>query len=602
MFLLELLGTLSLRDNARPVPVSAQQKRPLGLLGILALAGKRGISRDRIESYLWPESSSLLSRHSLDQTVYAIRNVLGSDFILATGRELRLNPDSIEVDVWTFEEAIRTSEWSTAISRYQGPLLDGAHISDSSELESWIDTERARLRVEYQTALELLATQTAAAGKHAESVTWLRKLVSSDPVSAGATKKLMRALAIAGDRAGAVKQARLYQQLVRQELEMEPDSEIESLAATISRDTGSEVGDATTGQTPAVVRTSATPNLQVATRAPTRIKRSRIAAVLSATFLIVLLVGAVTVRTRQRLDHRARSGPSADPAKSRLVVASARDSYVRGLNAWSDGSREGLDSAVEYFSRATVLDPAYAEAYAGLADAYVMLGYFGYRPSDTMFPKAKQAALRSMQIDSTLASPHPALAYELAWERDFAGANSEFRKAVALDPTYTTAKGIAVDPMYVTEHQWYAILLMILGDKPQVAEDLRPVNENVFSVSVPTVEITFTKWITVYPALTGFTSYGPGTIAGAVLNRIDDGVFTHLSARYEVTDPGGSRSFKAVIQGKANNNSGHYELNGIVTWGWMVGARVRASFARITPCEFGQLNVCYRGVIQIQRR
>jgi len=283
-------------------------------------------------------------------------------------------------------------------------------------------------------------------------------------------------------------------------------------------------------------------------------------------------------------------------------VASARDSYVRGLNAWSDGSREGLDSAVEYFSRATQLDPEYAEAYAGLADAYVMLGYFGYHPSDAMFPKAKQAALRSMRIDSTLASPHPALAYELAWERDSAGANSEFRKAVPLDPTYVTAKAIAVDPMYVTEHQWYAILLMILGDKPQVAEDLQAANRNAFSVSVPIVEITFTKWITAYPALAGFSSYGPGTIAGAVLNRIDDGVFTHLSARYEVTDPGGSRSFKAVIQGKANNNSGHYELNGIVTWGWMVGARVRASFVRITPCEFGKLNVCYRGIIQIQRR
>ena len=202
------------------------------------------------------------------------------------------------------------------------------------------------------------------------------------------------------------------------------------------------------------------------------------------------------------------------PGKSRLVVASARDSYVRGLNAWSDGSKEGLDSAVEYFSRATELDPAYAEAYAGLADAYVMLGYFGYHPSDVMFPKAKQAALRSMRIDSTLASPHPALAYELAWERDFAGANSEFRKAVALDPTYATAKAIAVDPMYVTEHQWYAILLMILGDKPQVAEDLRAANRNAFSVNVPIVEITFTKWITAYPALAGYTSYGPGTIAG----------------------------------------------------------------------------------------
>src|SRR5438045_737346 len=81
MLLLELLGTLSLRDDARPVPIYAHQKRPLGLLGILALAGKRGLSRDRIEAYLWSESSSALARHSLDQTVYAIRNALGSGCI-----------------------------------------------------------------------------------------------------------------------------------------------------------------------------------------------------------------------------------------------------------------------------------------------------------------------------------------------------------------------------------------------------------------------------------------------------------------------------------------------------------------------------------------
>src|SRR5205814_9825598 len=67
------------------------------------------------------------------------------------------------------------------------------------------------------------------------SVTWWGKLANSDPLSPGATKQLMLALAAAGDRAGAVKHARLYQELVRQELEMEPDAEIADLAAALSR-------------------------------------------------------------------------------------------------------------------------------------------------------------------------------------------------------------------------------------------------------------------------------------------------------------------------------------------------------------------------------
>ena len=234
MLVLELLGTLSLRNETPPVPVSAQQKKSLGLLAILALAGRQGFPRDRIEAYLWPESSAPLAQHSLDQAVYAIRHALGSDFILSSGRELRLNPDLVKVDAWEFEEAIRARQWAAAVERYKGALLDGFHFTDSSEAESWIDAERARLLREYQKAVEFLANVAAEAGDHARSVTWRRRLANSDPLSASATKKLMLALSAAGDRAGAVKQARLYQQLVRQDLEIEPDAEIERLAATLS--------------------------------------------------------------------------------------------------------------------------------------------------------------------------------------------------------------------------------------------------------------------------------------------------------------------------------------------------------------------------------
>src|SRR4029077_10887033 len=235
MLTLELLGTLSLRDDTRPVPVAAQQKRPLGLLAILGLAGSKGLSRDRIEAYLWPESSGSRAQHALDQTVYAIRHTLGSDVILNTGRELRLNPDLVRVDVWEFEDAIRAGQWTVAVGHYKGPLLDGFHFADSYELESWIDTNRSRLRLEYQNAVESLANLAADAGDHSQSVTWWRRLANSDPLPAGATKQLMLALAAAGDRAGAVQCARVYQELVRQELEMEPDSQIEALAAALSR-------------------------------------------------------------------------------------------------------------------------------------------------------------------------------------------------------------------------------------------------------------------------------------------------------------------------------------------------------------------------------
>jgi len=333
MLILELLGTLSLRDETRPVPVAAQQKRPLGLLAILGLGGKLGLSRDRIEAYLWPESSGARAQHALDQTVYAIRHALGSDVILATARELRLNPELVRVDVWEFEQAIRASQWTPAVGHYKGPLLDGFHFADSHELDSWIESNRTRLRLEYQKALEFLANLAAEAGDHSQSVVWLRRLANADPLSAGATKKLMLALAAAGDRAGAVQYARVYQELVRQELEMEPDAEIEDLAAAVSRPAITATADVAA----APVNPSVTPS--VATSAPQGKEHSRRdRTVLYAVIALAILISGGAIW------GWLRPAPAKQVVRSMLAIDSTE--AMAPSTAWSgrlaispDGSR-----------------------------------------------------------------------------------------------------------------------------------------------------------------------------------------------------------------------------------------------------------------------
>src|SRR2546425_752107 len=339
MLTLELLGTLSLRDETRPVPVAAQQKRPLGLLAILGLAGRQGLSRDRIEAYLWPESSGARAQHALDQTVYAIRHALGSDVILATARELRLNPELVRVDVWEFEQAIRDGQWTAAVGHYKGPLLDGFHFADSHELESWIETNRSRLRLEYQKAIEFLANSSAEAGDHSQSVTWWRKLANSDPLSAGATKQLMLALAAAGDRAGAVKHARLYQELLRKELEMEQDAEIADPAAALSRPAITATVDlAVSPHTPSV-----TPS--VATSTPQGKEHSRRdRTVLYAVIVLAILIsaGAIwgwirpapakqVVRSTLAMDSTEAMAPGA-PWSGRVAISpdGSRLAYIGG--------------------------------------------------------------------------------------------------------------------------------------------------------------------------------------------------------------------------------------------------------------------------------
>ena len=121
------------------------------------------------------------------------------------------------------------------------------------------------------------------------------------------------------------------------------------------------------------------------------------------------------------------------------------------------------------------------------------------------------------------------------------------------------------------------------------------------------VEIAFEKWFTTYPTMTGNTSYGAGTYAGTILKRtvFDNGVIVQLEARYIVTDPSGEgHSFTAVIAGMENLVTRSAVLNGVVTEGWMVGARVHVTFAIVAPCALAigpsARNVCFQGTIRLQ--
>jgi|SRR5688572_26624538 len=116
------------------------------------------------------------------------------------------------------------------------------------------------------------------------------------------------------------------------------------------------------------------------------------------------------------------------------------------------------------------------------------------------------------------------------------------------------------------------------------------------------IDVTFTKWITTFPSMTGFTGGDvAGTYAGEVLRiaSFDNDKIVELEARYEVTDPSGLRSFTALIAGKQNNQTGKAVLNGVITEGWRVGAQVQVTFQVITPCEFGTSNVCFTGTIRV---
>jgi TolB-like protein/Tfp pilus assembly protein PilF len=126
-------------------------------------------------------------------------------------------------------------------------------------------------------------------------------------------------------------------------------------------------------------------------------------------------------------------------ANSRTVNPEAHELYLRGRFFWNRRTREDLFKAVDYFHEATDLDPSYAQAYAGLADAYNELVGFGNLSPTVGLPKAKAAALRAIELDESLAEAHAALAYGSAADWDWLEAQKEFQRALELNPGYAVA-------------------------------------------------------------------------------------------------------------------------------------------------------------------
>jgi TolB-like protein/Flp pilus assembly protein TadD len=138
-------------------------------------------------------------------------------------------------------------------------------------------------------------------------------------------------------------------------------------------------------------------------------------------------------------------------AKRHTEDAEAYRLYLKGLFYWNKRSSDGIAKSIEFFERAIVRDPRYALPYAGLANAYILLAFYGALPTNEILPKARAAATRALELDERLAEAHTAVAdLQYLFEWDWESAERGFRRAIELNPNYPTA------------HQWYANYLTVL--------------------------------------------------------------------------------------------------------------------------------------------
>jgi len=154
-------------------------------------------------------------------------------------------------------------------------------------------------------------------------------------------------------------------------------------------------------------------------------------------------------------------------ASARPVNPAAHEAYLRGRYHWNKVTDEGIRRSIREFEQAIEIDPQYAVAYAGVADAYIFLSAWSRAiPPKEVLPKAKAAAVKALEIDETLPEAHTALALaRLLFELDWSAAESGLKRAIELNPSYPVA------------HQWYALLLSSLGRHDEAIAEAKRAHE-----------------------------------------------------------------------------------------------------------------------------
>ena len=183
--------------------------------------------------------------------------------------------------------------------------------------------------------------------------------------------------------------------------------------------------------------------------------------------ILVLVAAATTfavasfVAYRQFFSFHPIFASNLPSARKHSVSPEAEELYLQGLYHWEKRTPESLHQALDDFTQSIVRDPNYAPAYVGLANCYNLLREYTLMPAKEAYPRAIAAAKRAIALDDGLAEAHSALAFaDFYWNWDAQGAETEFKRAIALDPNSVVA------------HHWYATFLMVLGRSQEAVAEI----------------------------------------------------------------------------------------------------------------------------------
>lgn len=186
--------------------------------------------------------------------------------------------------------------------------------------------------------------------------------------------------------------------------------------------------------------------------------------------LAIKIAGKIQVQLNSESPTEAR-GPTDTSSKAYFY-------YLQGRYSFNMRNGESLFDSVNSFDQSIRQDRSFAPAYAGLADAYNMLMYYGYSPETETLPKARASAIKATELDDALAEGHASLGYiYFLWDWNWQDAEREFQRAISLNDNYAPA------------HHWYALYLTAMGRRAdslsqiEQAHELDPLSSIVTSAS-----------------------------------------------------------------------------------------------------------------------
>ena len=458
IFRLRLLGSPALiRADGSLMGGKAAQRHRLALLTLLARAPNSRLSREKLVGYLWPEADPDRGRNLLNVSTYVLRASLGEAALISEGEDLRLNTDLVRSDAGEFEAALEGNDLEHATTLYSGPFLDGFFVSGAQEFEQWVSRERQHLGDLYAALLEKLATTAEASGDLDSCGHWWGVRAAHDPFDSRVALRLMAALALSGNKAGALSRASLHERLLRDEFGVSVPREISAFVERL-RQSSEEPPLPRAIPVSAAERNVSEPlpkkteNAGATSPPGEGVTRKRVWPRWTA-FAALLVFAMIGIAVWKGSAKGANSGGNAE----------ARELYLRGRYHWSLRTKDGHKRAIGYYQQAISRDSAFAAPWAGLAETYLSGYQMGLLDlsEDEAFSRIKWAAERALALDEKSAEAHVALGVVMWWQRDWPAADRELRRAIALDPNHAVA------------HTFYSVLLSGLGRSDEAVRESR---------------------------------------------------------------------------------------------------------------------------------